>query len=980
MVGLAEGSFANNSIRGGMESLEKQDPVEGFESDGTLSFFAKGRIRGDYLLTISYDSSKETSDRPEELLERIDPNEFYTVYGDNSELIQETPSAAKLYLKLERDQFYALFGDYRTNLSVTELTRYNRTLTGLKTEFRAKNVEANLFASDIALAHIRDEVQGNGTTGRYFLSRTDIVEQSEIVTIEVRDRFESGTILSRQTLNRFTDYNIDYRSGTLESTSPIASRDENFNPIFIVVDYETRDDEEAAITGGGRLAYSNDQNNFEVGATYVREGNAGSEGNLYGIDSRIQITEDLEVKAEIASSDSEIDGGANAWRIEATQQSGAFTGSIFARETEAGFGLAQQNASEQGSRKIGGSLSWTPVESLQIEATATNNTLLDDDASTEQASIALRHDRGRYSGQIGYRWAEDVRAGETGSSELVTTALALRASERLILSAGAEVSPSNRNDSITFPERYTAGVEWLVHDNASLFAEQELTTGGNESESTRIGVRTALWADSQISVGLDNRSIDGSDNLSTTAGFVQRLKLSERWTADFTLDRGQALSSSSPEFGLNPSSPPSSGPGADEFTATSIGTDWRGDDYYWSNRIEARDSTSLKTRQIDSGLLKELKNGQSVLSSLRWSTTESQTADLDRDNLVLSVGHANRVTPEWMVLNRLDLNYQVERTGDDEIRSSKIVSNNHLNYNGWAHGQISLQYAGKYNLTNIDDDSFSGYTDLLGAQYRHDLNEHWDIGVRAATSGSYNSGIRKYSLGASVGWSPVRDTWLELGYNFKGFEDNDFSGSEYTAQGFTFSIRYKFDEDSSRRFYQRFNVKKPAPVIAAEPISTSVISIPPPVLPISEPPISEPPAPAQVEDPSVPVELPDTRLSYDRVKPPVIEVAPEPPKAPPLVTFKCEDLDQEINIISMASYARLEDAQAFLNGVTGDRKFIDQFYSLAIEKTLFRANIGPIDGTEDDINAFSRYMNAKYQIESWVKTARCGDILTSVVQ
>jgi len=344
MVGLAEGSLAHSNLSGNIEALDELDLADSFESGGQVRFFAKGRVRGDYLLTIAYDSEKETSDQPSELLERIDPDEYYNVYGDESELINETPSSEKLYLKLERGQFYALFGDYQTNLSVTELTRYNRALSGFKSEFRTDHVEANLFASDIALAHVRDEIRGNGTSGRFFLSNTDVVENSELITIEVRDRFETGAILSTTSLSRFRDYEIDYDEGSVDFASPIASRDENFNPVFIVVDYETASEASASVTGGGRVAVSTKDDDIEVGATYVREGNDGIEGDLFGVDSRFQLSEEIELRAEVASSDTETDGSANAWSIEANQQSGNVTSTVYARRIETGFGLAQQNA------------------------------------------------------------------------------------------------------------------------------------------------------------------------------------------------------------------------------------------------------------------------------------------------------------------------------------------------------------------------------------------------------------------------------------------------------------------------------------------------------------------------------------------------------------------------------------------------------------------------------------------------------------
>lgn len=956
MVGLAEGTLSHNSISDNMQDLDDLDLADGFEQDGKLSFFAKGRIKGDFLLTMAYDSSKDTSDEPSELLERVDPEEYYTVYGDESELINETPSSEKLYLKLERGQFYALFGDYQTNLSISELSKYNRTLTGLKTEFRTDHMEANFFASDIALAHVRDEIQGIGTSGRYFLSSTDIVENSELVTIEVRDRFETGTILSTTTMNRFSDYDINYDAGSLDFTSPIASRDEDFNPIFIVVDYETTSDEEASVTGGGRFELSTKNNNIEVGTTYIREGNEGTEGDLYGLDSRFQVNENIEIKAEVASTDTEIDGSANAWSLEANQQSGEVTTTVYARKTEAGFGLNQQNASEQGTQKLGAAVNWSPRDHIEVEASVTENKLLDDDAKTQQASIAVKYDRSLYSTQIGYRWAKDQNSTGEGKSQLATSSFTVRPFERLTVSLGAEVAATNNDESATFPERYALGLEWLVTDSASIFVEQEYTSGGNDTESTRAGVRTSLWRDSQISLGVDRSLQDGNGDLATTAGFVQRVQIADNWTADVTIDRGQTLESDSPTTGLSPDAPASSGTGGNDFTAASIGLDWRSDNYYWSNRVEYRNSDTLDTRSFDTGLLKQLNDGKSLLSSVSWSDSQSLTADTSRDNLVISLGHANRINPAWTILNRLDLNYESTSEGGTEIRSRKLISNNHVNYNGWANGQISLQYAGKYSLTNIDDDEYSGYTDLIGMQYRRDLNASWDIGLRAATLGSYNSGSRRYAAGASIGWAPIRDTWLELGYNIKGFQDDDFAQSEYTAKGFSFSIRHKFDETSASRFYQRFFVKEPKAVApirqirATSPANTSKAGII--VTPSQSTGTSTPASITGVVLPSL-----ETQIAYDTA--PLAEAC---------------SANEVVSIVQLASFLTVDQATSFLGNIEEKNEFVEFYHRGVEEVTFYRADLGPYAKTKPELTSFANELNEKYQIDTWVKSKPCSDL------
>ena len=169
MVGLAEGTYGRREIENNLQPLSDED--DEFYEEGRIAFFGKGRIPGDFLMTIAYDSAKETSDNPDELFNAVDPDEFYTVYGDESQQLNEAQSSEKLYLKIERSQFYALFGDFQTNMTITELSNYTRSLVGIKSEFKNEYLETNLFASETSLANIREEIPGNGTAGRYFLSR-----------------------------------------------------------------------------------------------------------------------------------------------------------------------------------------------------------------------------------------------------------------------------------------------------------------------------------------------------------------------------------------------------------------------------------------------------------------------------------------------------------------------------------------------------------------------------------------------------------------------------------------------------------------------------------------------------------------------------------------------------------------------------------------------------------------------------------------
>src|SRR5690606_25084494 len=191
--------------------------------------------------------------RNQNLLSTIDPGQYYTLYGDGTQQAYDAASASKLYLKLERDQFYVMFGDIQSGLDRNELSRYQRTLNGARIEYHGPLVEFNGFAARTSQNYIRDEIQGDGTSGLYRLRQRRIVFNSERIRLETRDRYHSEQILQSRDLVRHIDYDIDYENGTLFFREPIASRDFDFNPNWIVAEYETRGTGEEFLNGGGRV-------------------------------------------------------------------------------------------------------------------------------------------------------------------------------------------------------------------------------------------------------------------------------------------------------------------------------------------------------------------------------------------------------------------------------------------------------------------------------------------------------------------------------------------------------------------------------------------------------------------------------------------------------------------------------------------------------------------------------------------------------
>jgi hypothetical protein len=123
---------------------------------------------------MAYDSARDPNAARERLRGVIEPDRYYLVYGDGTEQRFEAASTERVFLKLERREFAALFGDYDTGLTVTELTRYSRSLTGIKADFGGERVTATGFAARSDLGFVRDELRGDGTSGLYRLTRQPV--------------------------------------------------------------------------------------------------------------------------------------------------------------------------------------------------------------------------------------------------------------------------------------------------------------------------------------------------------------------------------------------------------------------------------------------------------------------------------------------------------------------------------------------------------------------------------------------------------------------------------------------------------------------------------------------------------------------------------------------------------------------------------------------------------------------------------------
>jgi hypothetical protein len=801
LVGFGEGTAGYNTLSKNTAAALGAGEEDGFYEDGRLAFFAKGQIKGEFLLTMAYDSARDEADAQQQFLTNVNPHEYYTIYADDSEQRFEAPSQRKLYLKLERQQFVALFGDFNTGLSTTDLTRYERRFNGLRSEYQGERFAYNVFASETGQSFVRDELQGDGTSGLYRLSTSPIIGNSETVRIEVRDRFDTAQVLSSQSLVRYLDYNIDYFDGTIFFKKPVASRDAEFNLVYIVAEYESSSSASDELVAGGRAAIRTADERVEFGASYINDGQQGAGGDLAGVDIRWQAGDATVIRAEIAESNtevagSELNGRAQALSIE--HQGEIVDARAFYKEVDQDFGLGQQSTAEKGIRSYGvdGRVELNDVVSINALASSQKN--LQTGATRRVADADFAYQNQDLSANLGLVYAEDeFVSGDSKSSSLVDggisqrwlgSALTVRANGSFVLDGDA----ANGD----YPSSIVVGADYEILPGIELFAEHERASGEDiEATMSRVGLHASPWNRAQFNSSITNQMHEFGPRLFANVGLIQGLQLNDRWAIDIGVDQTSTIRGADLERFDNDREL-ASGSLRDDFMAVFFGSMYQTEFWSANSRIEYRDSDSEERFTLVSGWYREamLGHGMSAGLALQQSDRSDSSSTMTAD---LRMGWAWRLADSrWSFLDRVDLIYEDTSSTGSEQRSWRLINNFNANRRLDASSQLSLQYAFKYVRSEFGALDFTGYTDLIGVDFRKGFRDKWDAGIHTSTWHSWRSKVINYGLGVDVGYNVLENLWLTLGYNVVGFHDADFTAARYTAQGPYLRISIKADQQT----------------------------------------------------------------------------------------------------------------------------------------------------------------------------------------
>ena len=798
VVGLATGRLGRH--------VEPDRAGAGSLVDGRLALYAKGRIRGRWLLTLAYDSARRRQDQ--RLAGVIDPDTYYTVYADRSERRYDAASTRKLYLKLETRQFYALWGDFQTGFGDTELGRYQRAGTGLKAEYRGRAVAASAFAARFPTTHRRDEIQGNGLSVGYRLTTRPILANSEDVAIEVRDRLRSERIVERRTLTRFVDYDIDYATGALRFSAPVLSRSGDLDPTFIVADYEVDATAGDRVSAGARATWT--IGGARLGATVVRDGDAGT--NLAAVDARVRLSDTTELRAEAGGSRAGGRFGA-AWTAELEHHDARLDVLAYARQLDGGFGLAEQNAAERGRRKIGVDARARLSERLSLVASLWSDTDLSGVASRRAAKIELRHRSAASELRAGVTWADDRTASGGHRSTLLELGATRRLWDgRLELDASSAVAlgtERNAAASVDFPARHRLGARLQLSPDVALTGVYELAAGGGvDARTMRLGFDVKPWAGARLTSAVASQDIAEYGRRAFAAyGLAQSWPVTAHLSLDATFDGEHTLHGIDAARVVNSAQPVASGgyigPDsggvsalAEDFNAATLGATYRAGRWSVTARGEYRAGARGDRAALTAGAIRQL--GEGATAGLLATWTRATPIDGAASSAVNIAGSlAVRPAGEAALLAKLE--YRDDAANG--VRARRAVSSLSLDMlprarDGRERGELGVFLGNRYSFDRAEGVGIEGWSTMIGIDARAALGRRVELGLAATARGAIADGSFAYAYGPSLGVRPAKDMLVTAGWNVRGFADRDYADARSTRAGPYVTVKLKLDRNS----------------------------------------------------------------------------------------------------------------------------------------------------------------------------------------
>ncbi|MBW4644657.1 MAG: TonB-dependent receptor [Goleter apudmare HA4340-LM2] len=850
------------------------------------AIFATGAI-GEWLFTGAYNSSRplnEDCNCDNRLFRAFQFSEQnYPVYGDSSKVDVVTPSIDSIYLRFERSSRipgavpdYAMWGDYNSEEFARpsqQFTAITRQLHGFKANYNLGDLQITGFYGNNLQGFQRDAIAPDGTSGFYFLSRRILVPGSENVFIELEELNRPGTVLSRQQLNRGSDYEIDYDRGTLLFREPILRTDiDETGQVLvrrIITSYQYESQDTNSNIYAGRLQYNLGRTpNQEswLAATYVQENQGVRSFELYGADAMIALGQYGKLTAEYAHSrnDSELMGRVTgqAYRLEAQGQiTPSIQGRAYYRYADTGFANNATISFVPGQTRYGaqltGKLSQTTNVRVQYDhednfgiapqpldtfeelfaprSQAIPGSQVDNSLTTISAGIQQRFGKA----SVDVDWIHRDRQDRISTNALDSKSDQLRSrftyplTNKLTFLAQNELTLSSTQDAI-YPDRTILGLNWAVVPGVNInLAQQFYSSGqlsGNSITSLSINGEHKLGSDTTLT---GRYSILGGANELTTQGAIGlnnrwaiapglRLNLAYEHVFGSFFNRTAAGQQFAQPFAPGQSASAISFNGGDSY---SIGLEYSDNPQFQASaRFEHRTSSGGSNTVISAGATGKISPAITALVRYQQANSANQrlTGLGDTANLKLGLAYRDPYSDKFNALLRYEYRQNPAIIPETILLGSGTGSQDHTfaleaiyapNWQWEFYGKYALRNSTSYLANDLVGTS-SVNLGQLRLTYR--LGYNWDLVGEGRVIGQ--SSYTETGFVVEAGYYLTPNLRLAAGYAFGKVDDRDFSGVR-SAGGMYLGLTLKLNE-----LFDGFGLQKPVarPQPQSTPDSTGV--------------------------------------------------------------------------------------------------------------------------------------------------------------
>lgn len=789
LLGYGEGGLGYSDLEGtgsANNSLERHR--DGFFAEGKVALYGQGEISAGHVLTCAVDTRPRKEDR---LFQRIEPDKYYPIYGDAGELKFETVSRSGAYLKLDHRRYSAMFGDFRTELGDAEFTRYNRSFNGFKgvTRFGMGSVKAFITRTDQIT--YQEEMSADGTSGFYFLKHYPLIENSEKIRIEVRDRYRPEKIIRIDYIQVNRDYDINYMDGSILFKEPVSATDDDFNPVAIVVSYECRSAGERNLIYGLKTTVEVGDS-LEAGVTGILEEEGIENASLVGIDLSGVIGAGVEIESEYAHSEKFLLGGGDAFRFRlGGRYDRDIKWSTYFREIDANFFNPSFTGgkTELGSRKFGAELDWRISTGFSVNSKGYRHKLWEKDERRGYIDLIGSYRTGRLDGRFGFAGAEhsDDMQGDQSALLMIASVGSDKGKTRGQVEWNQMVSGEEVQE---YPNRIQAKLSRRLWKRVSAVLRHEYRTG------SRTGTRhlTQLGFESQVTEDLHLFSryrLEGAvsgERGQATIGLKNRFRISDDLTATFTAEKLSTVS----------------GMRTDDFLAFSTGALYTPADrkYRIKGDYEIRLEPDRRKHLFGLAGLKKVSDRFSALfKGDLWFDDEKREADRIKGSSTLGFSLRPSVSRSLVLLSLVRTGYERNSPAHPGGVEKELLASLEANLAFGPLWEFEGKMAGRWVENTFKDYTFGASTFLYQLHLIRVIGGRWDIGVKGRLVHQRETETFRYGGGVELGRMLAENLWLGVGYDFGGHEDGDASINSFTRSGFHVMLRMKFNDKLMKYFY-----------------------------------------------------------------------------------------------------------------------------------------------------------------------------------